>query len=242
MTVPSDPLAAVAAGRDPGPFALVRREGADHVDLYAGPVRRAGHLADLPLPDGPAGPRTLAVVPFRQITERGFACVDDGLPLEFLEIRQHRRIPLAQVLDALPDAPVRTRDAGFDISDDEYAAVVERVLTDEIGRGEGANFVIHRTLRARVQGDPLAAALAALRRLLVGERGAYWTFLVHTGARILVGASPERHVSVADGLVEMNRSAAPSGTGARRPTGPRCCASCTTRRRWRSSTWCSTRS
>ncbi|QLQ36755.1 chorismate-binding protein [Micromonospora robiginosa] len=204
MTIPSDPLAAIAAGRDPGPFALVRREGADHVDLYAGPARRAERLADLPLPDGPAGPRTLALVPFRQITERGFACVDDGLPLEFLEVRQHRRIPLAEVLDTLPDAPVRTRDAGFDLSDDEYAAVVERVLTDEIGRGEGANFVIHRTMRASVQGDPLAAALAALRRLLVGERGAYWTFLVHTGARTLVGASPERHVSVADGLVEMN--------------------------------------
>ncbi|MFG1676100.1 chorismate-binding protein [Micromonospora sp. NPDC049282] len=204
MTFPPDPLAAVAAGRDPGPFALVRREGADHVDLYAGPVRRAERLADLPLPDGPAGPRTLALVPFRQITERGFACVDDGLPLEFLEVRRHRRIPLAEVLDALPETPVRTRDAAFDISDDEYAAVVERVLTDEIGRGEGANFVIHRTLRASVQGDPLVAALAALRRLLAQERGAYWTFVVHTGARILVGASPERHVSVTDGLVEMN--------------------------------------
>ncbi|WP_089156035.1 chorismate-binding protein [Micromonospora sp. NBS 11-29] len=204
MTRPSDPLAAVAAGRDPGPFALVRREGADHVDLYAGPVRIADRLADLPLPDGPAGARTLALVPFRQITERGFDCVDDGMPLEFLDVERHHRLPLAQVLHALPDAPVRTRDAGFDVSDDEYAAIVERVLADEIGRGEGANFVIHRTLRATVQGDPLAAALAALRRLLLGERGAYWTFLVHTGTRTLVGASPERHVSVADGLVEMN--------------------------------------
>ena len=51
---------------------------------------------------------------------------------------------------------------------------------------------------------PLVAALAALRRLLRDERGAYWTFLVHTGTRILVGASPERHVSVDDGLVMMN--------------------------------------
>ncbi|MFJ6956513.1 chorismate-binding protein, partial [Micromonospora aurantiaca (nom. illeg.)] len=200
----SDPLAAVAAGRDPGPFALVRREGADHVDLFTGPVRTAGQLADLPLPEDGAGPHTLALVPFRQVTERGFECVDDGLPLEFLAVEAHRRIPLAEVLDDLPDAEVRTRDAGFDIADDEYAAIVERVLADEIGRGEGANFVIHRTMRAAVQGDPLAAALAALRRLLLRERGAYWTFLVHTGTRILVGASPERHVSVADGLVEMN--------------------------------------
>ncbi|MFD0788434.1 chorismate-binding protein, partial [Micromonospora azadirachtae] len=42
------------------------------------------------------------------------------------------------------------------------------------------------------------------RRLLLGERGAYWTFVVYTGDRVLVGASPERHVSVDDGLVMMN--------------------------------------
>ncbi|MGN9766552.1 anthranilate synthase family protein [Micromonospora sp. SD12] len=197
-------LATAAAGGDPGPFALVRREGATHLELFTGTVRTADRLADLPLPDGPPGPRTLALVPYRQVTERGLACVDDGVPLEFLHIARHERVGLAEVLAALPDAPVRTADAGFDVTDDEYAATVGRVLAEEIGRGEGANFVIHRCLRATVQGPPLAAALAALRRLLASERGAYWTFLVHTGTRILVGASPERHVSVDDGLVMMN--------------------------------------
>ncbi|MFG3690453.1 chorismate-binding protein [Micromonospora sp. NPDC047740] len=204
MTRPHDPLAAVAAGLDPGPFALVRRAGADHLDLFTGTVRTAERLADVPLPDGGPGPRTLALVPYRQITERGFACVDDGMPLECLVIGEHRQIPLADALAALPDVPVVTTDAGFDSSDAEYAATVGRVLAEEIGRGEGANFVIHRTLRATVQGDPRAAALAALRRLLLRERGAYWTFVVHTGTRTLVGASPERHVSVDDGLVMMN--------------------------------------
>ncbi|MFI7430659.1 anthranilate synthase family protein [Micromonospora sp. NPDC049836] len=204
MTRPHDPLAAVAAGRDPGPFALVRREGADHVDLFTGPVRTADRLAELPLPEGGPGPRTLALVPFRQVAERGFACVDDGTPMEYLSVTQHRRIPLGEVVAALPDLPVVTRDAAFDISDAEYAEVVGRVLAEEIGGGAGANFVIHRTLRATVAGEPLVAALAALRRLLLGERGAYWTFVVHTGTRTLVGASPERHVSVDDGLVMMN--------------------------------------
>src|SRR5262249_1695246 len=36
------------------------------------------------------------------------------------------------------------------------------------------------------------------------ERGAYWTFLVHTGDRVMVGATPERHVSVHDGVAVMN--------------------------------------
>ncbi|MFF3855777.1 chorismate-binding protein [Micromonospora sp. NPDC002575] len=204
MTRLHDLLAAVADGVDPGPFALVRREGADHLELFTGTVRAVDRLADVPLPAGPAGPRTLALVPYRQVTERGFACVDDGAPLECLQIAGHVRLPLADVVAALPDAPVATADAGFDIADAEYADTVARVLAEEIGRGEGANFVVHRTMRATVQGSPLRAALAALRRLLLRERGAYWTFVVHTGTRILVGASPERHVSVDDGLVMMN--------------------------------------
>ena len=152
----------------------------------------------------------------RQIAERGFACVDDGAPLECLRITAHERAGLADVLAALPDRPVVTTGGRFDIGDDEYGEVVGRVLRDEIGRGEGANFVIHRTYSATLAGDPLAAALAALRRLLAGEQGAYWTFVVHTGARTMVGATPERHVSVVDGLTMMNPI---SGTF-RHPDGP----------------------
>ncbi|TDC40416.1 chorismate-binding protein [Micromonospora sp. 15K316] len=204
MTHLHDLLAAVSAGADPGPFALVRRADADRLELFTGPVRTVDRLADIPLPEGAPGPRTLALVPYRQITERGFACVDDGMPLECLEISRHERIGLTEALAALPDRPVRTSGAAFDITDEAYAAAVERVLAEEIGRGEGANFVIHRTLTATVQDPPLVAAFAALRRLLLAERGAYWTFVVYTGDRVLVGVSPERHVSVDDGLVMMN--------------------------------------
>lgn len=197
-------LAAVTAGTDPGPFALIRREGADHLDLYTGSVRVVERLSDIPVPTGATGPATLALVPYRQVIERGFDCIDDGAPLECLVIDQHEEIDLPAALAALPDAAVVTHNAGFDSSDEEYAATVDRVLADEIGQGAGANFVIHRTMHATVQGPPLRAALAALRSLLLRERGAYWTFVVHTGARTLVGASPERHVSMDDGLVLMN--------------------------------------
>jgi phenazine biosynthesis protein phzE len=188
---------------DPGPFALLRREGRDHIEVLAGELRTVATLADLPLPAG-TGPRALAVVPYRQIAERGFACVDDGAPLTCLVVTETAEVPLAEALALLPEGPVRLRDGGFDVADDEYGDTVARVLRDEIGQGEGANFVIHRAYTATVDGDPLVAGLAALRRLLLGERGAYWTFLVHTGDRTFVGASPERHVSVEDGLVMMN--------------------------------------
>jgi 2-amino-4-deoxychorismate synthase len=179
------------------PFALLHRDGTDHVDVLTGDVVTVATLADIPLIEGRP---TLALVPYRQIAERGFDCVDDGAPLECLLVTSREQAPL----DAFGDHPFEVTGGGFDISDDEYARIVADVLRDEIGHGEGANFVIHRVFTASITGDPLTAAKAAFHRLLAHEQGAYWTFLVHTGARTLVGASPERHVSVLDGLTMMN--------------------------------------
>ncbi len=179
------------------PFALLHRDGADHVEVLTGDVVAVATLDDIPLDPGTP---VLAVIPYRQIAERGFDCVDDGAPLECLLVRSASREPLS----AFPPGELTLRDGGFDMSDDEYGRVVEDVLRDEIGHGAGANFVIHRVYQAVVEGDPLAAARAAFGRLLAGEQGTYWTFLVDTGNRILVGATPERHVSVQDGITMMN--------------------------------------
>ncbi|MEU9577770.1 anthranilate synthase family protein [Streptomyces chilikensis] len=186
---------------DGRPFALLRRRtpGRDHdlVELLVGPVAAYEKLADLP-------DRALALVPFRQIRERGFDVRDDGTPLLALSPEETHEIPLAEALEQLPAHPVRVEDGGFDQDDASYAATVERVLREEIGRGEGANFVIRRTYRGRIDGFGAADALALFRRLLEGERGAYWTYVVHTGDRTLVGASPEVHVRMSGQAVVMN--------------------------------------
>ncbi|GHH74308.1 phenazine-specific anthranilate synthase component I [Streptomyces sulfonofaciens] len=193
---------------DAPPFALLRRSTPGHhpdtVEVLLGPVTEVARLADIPLPSGaPGGGRAvhdvLALVPFRQIRERGFDVHDDGTPLALLVPHEVHRLPLDAVLDALPGHEVRVADGGFDVDDGAYAAIVERVVRDEIGVGEGANFVIRRDFRGRIEGFCAADALALFRRLLVGERGAYWTFVVHTGARTLVGASPEVHVRMSGG-------------------------------------------
>jgi phenazine biosynthesis protein phzE len=186
-----------------GPFAMIRRAASAEIEIFSGDVVTVPTLADIPVAS-PVGPSALALVPYRQVAERGFDCVDDGAPLECLRIHSAARVPLAEVLDGLPAEMPALRDGGFDISDDDYAGLVGKVLDEEIGRGEGSNFVIHRVFEATVEGDPLRAALAAFARLLRDERGAYWTFCVHTGSRTLVGATPERHVSVDAGLVMMN--------------------------------------
>ncbi|MEU6533152.1 anthranilate synthase family protein [Streptomyces sp. NPDC046928] len=186
---------------DPRPFALLRRRAPGHdentVEVLLGPVAARDRLADLP-------DEGLALVPFRQIRERGFDVRDDGTPLLVLTPEESHTLPLADALAQLPAHEVRVDGGGFDVDDEEYAEIVGRVLDEEIGRGEGANFVIRRTYEGRVDGFSRADALALFRRLLEGERGAYWTFVVHTGDRTLVGASPEVHVRMSGGTVVMN--------------------------------------
>ncbi|KND41318.1 anthranilate synthase family protein [Streptomyces stelliscabiei] len=187
---------------DDRPFALLRRRTPglhdhDTVELLIGPVTTCERLADLP-------DEGLALVPFRQIRERGFDVRDDGTPLSVLVPEESYELPLDRVLAELPAHDVQVEDGGFDVDDEEYAQIVGRVLREEIGRGEGANFVIRRTYEGTVPGFGRADALALFRRLLRGERGAYWTFVVHTGERTLVGASPEVHVRMSGGTVVMN--------------------------------------
>ena len=96
------------------------------------------------------------------------------------------------------------RRGAFDTDDQEYGKLVASIISDEIGQGEGANLVIGRHYRATVADWGADKALTVLRRLLERERGAYWTFLFFTGDRYLIGASPERHVSVHGEDVRMN--------------------------------------
>ncbi|MGW0880889.1 anthranilate synthase family protein [Streptomyces sp. NPDC002671] len=204
---------------DDRPFALLRRRtpgrDEDVVELLLGPVSSRDRLADLP-------DECLALVPFRQIRERGFDVRDDGTPLLVLTPEESYEFPLAEAVEALPGHAVRVEGGGFDVGDEEYAEIVGRVLGEEIGRGEGANFVIRRTYEGKIEGFSRADALALFRRLLEGERGAYWTFVVHTGEQkgpegpssegrgwvtgghTLVGASPEVHVRMSGGTVVMN--------------------------------------
>ena len=186
------------------PFAMLRRRtpGRDHdtVEVLIGRVREVDRLADLPVGPQPS----LALVPFRQIAERGFDVRDDGTPLSVLAADETYELPLATVLDVLPTHDVQVEDGAFDVPDEEYAGIVRRVIEDEIGQGEGANFVIRRTFQGGIPGFGRADALTLFRRLLAGERGAYWTFVVHTGDRTLVGARPEVHVRRSGGTVVMN--------------------------------------
>ncbi|GLW09398.1 phenazine-specific anthranilate synthase component I [Microtetraspora sp. NBRC 13810] len=215
----------LALAPQPPAFALLHRPettGPGMVDVIVGDVSTPSTLAGLPLsdrPGEPTGPRhdVLAVIPYRQIAERGYACVDDGAPLIALTVTDSATVPIGTLLARIPETEIRLSGGRFDVDDETYAETVRAVIENEIGRGEGSNFVIKRSFVTEITGYTLHSALVLFRRLLERESGTYWTFIVHTGDRTFVGATPERHISLRDGTAVMNPI---SGTYRYPPSGP----------------------
>ncbi|WP_409496871.1 anthranilate synthase family protein [Amycolatopsis sp. cmx-11-12] len=159
----------------------------------------------------------LAVVPYNVIGEFGHPCHRDDARLLALRIAHRECLPLATAVEGLPATSGRLTDVRFAQDDDEYAKTIADVVRAEVGTGQGSNFVVKRSLTARIADFRVARALGIFRRLLTGERGTYWTFLVHTAESTLVGATPERQISARDGVVTMNPI---SGTYRHPPDGP----------------------
>jgi len=209
----------------PAAFALLHRPdtvGPAMLDVLVGEISTPDTLAEIPLSAEPwhgDGPRhqVLVIVPYRQIAERGFSCVDDGSPLISMTITHQDLMSVAAAIQRLPEVQTELVGGHFDLDDDTYADMVRKIIADEIGEGEGANFVIKRSFVADISSYTPHSALSIFRQLLLQESGAYWTFIVHTGMHTFVGATPERHISLCDGTAVMNPI---SGTYCYPPSGP----------------------
>ena len=193
-------LSSLLAATDAPPFAVIHREHESTLDVLVGDVVDVDRLADIPLGDA----EVLALVPFRQVRERGFAAHDDDAPIRCLVVRERESVDVDDAVRLLPRHPVIVDELDVDVTDEQYAAIVRRVIDDEIGRGEGANFVIRREFTGSTDAAPATAVLGWLRALLEHESGAYWTFALCTPGLAAAGATPERHVSSIDGVVSMN--------------------------------------
>ncbi|NWD66434.1 phenazine-specific anthranilate synthase [Pseudomonas gingeri] len=223
MSLAAEPLLAQILRADPPPFALLYRPesgGPGQVDVLLGEVSQPPSLTQVELREPLAGATrldTLVIIPYRQIAERGFEAVDDQAPLLTLQVAEQAQIRLDTLLERLPEASIALLNERFDLSEAAYSEIVSQVIDNEIGTGEGANFVIKRTFMADIGDYGIDRALTFFRHLLEREKGVYWTFIIHTGERTFVGASPERHISLKDGLAVMNPI---SGTYRYPPTGP----------------------
>ena len=84
---------------------------------------------------GAAGPaEVLAVIPFRQVTERGYACNDDGEPILALTAERRAALPVKEALDRCPTPKSPCEDGGFDIDDEDYEEIVGSPRPGDPGR------------------------------------------------------------------------------------------------------------
>src|SRR3954465_9704210 len=151
MPSTTDARAAIESLQGHQAWAIIRRStragDRDTVGLVGGRRSVVESILDVPLETGVPEPDHIAdrllAIPFRQVRERGFEAHDDGTPLVVVDVVSEREFSVAEVVEAIDDVPVELTDrGGFDIDDDEYAKLVESVIKDEIGQGEGANLVI----------------------------------------------------------------------------------------------------
>ena len=165
-----------------GPFALLRRASSaptpavtapDRVELLLGDVVGVSRLADIPLPEAPRpgpGHDVLAVVPFRQVSERGFDCRDDASPILVLSVTEQAVLEAGRACsETLPDDPGRAdRTRASTSTTSAYAEIVRAVLAEEIGTGEGCQ-LRHQAVVRHCDGHRATSArtaLAVFRRLL----------------------------------------------------------------------------
>ncbi|WP_370250194.1 anthranilate synthase family protein [Nocardioides sp.] len=213
MTTHATARDAIAALTGHEAWAIIRRStragDRDTVGLVGGRRSEVASLLDIPLTEGVPGDGHVAdrlvAIPYRQISERGYRVHDDGTPLVVVDVDMEQEFSVAEVIEAIDPVPVEFTDpGGFETDDATYAGLVRTIIDEEIGQGEGANVVVGRHYRAQVADWGVAGALTVFRRLLERERNAYWTFVFFTGDRFLIGATPERHVSIHGGDVRMN--------------------------------------
>lgn len=205
-------------------YALLYRpeSNLEHVELLTGTLTTATYLQDIPACYQPgvtarSEKELLAIVPYRQISERGFECVDDQEPLYVMAVDATERLSKDVLIETIADHPIELIDGHFDSDDQAYAETALRIIQQEIGKGAGANFVLKRSYVASIANYSRASLLSLYRRLLLQSAGAYWVFLVDLGDRVLIGATPERHVSLNEGVATMNPI---SGTYRYPATGP----------------------
>ncbi|MDI1462938.1 chorismate-binding protein [Catellatospora sp. KI3] len=179
------------------PYCLVHNQGT--VTYTTGSIVRSTLLADVP--KSTALP-VISMVPYTQLRERGFVCHDGGEPIITLVPAECREVELASF-----DVEVPVRISGqprYSPDDEEFERIVQRVIDQEICRGEGSNFLISRRCDLDLADFGPEVAHAVFARLARNEFGAYLTFCFFDGERYFIGSSPERHLTYRRGTVTMN--------------------------------------
>jgi len=192
-----------------GAFAIIKRKNELNAHIFEGKLRKLNTLDEL----GEISKKenlnkkyiTISVLPFSQIKERNFLTRDEGCKILCIEIEKHKLIPVNKLVDSLPCEKIEVeKDLTYEYSDEDYEKIIKSVIENEIGNGEGANFVIPRKATGKIKDMSVKKVLSIYRNILINEPESYWNFVFYDGERFLIGASPEAHICVKNNRVKMH--------------------------------------
>lgn len=183
-------------------YALLSRSdsanGTSNVELIIGNVRKCKSIKDINPQE-----RSLVVIPFKQVAERGFECKEDNKQILVLDQKSKHILDQDLLINNGSGSISMASPMYFQTTDEQYASLVGKVIKEEIGRGECSNVVLSRSLKGVLGKQPQTQCFRLFCNLLALESGYYWAFLIRTPWVTLVGASPERHVKLKDGEMAM---------------------------------------
>jgi len=187
-------------------FVFLKRE-CENILFFTGEQLFLDKIKDIPI--SKSGKDLFDVffaLPFCQIKEKGFDFgVDNKNKISCLKIKNVEEIYKSDFLREFSfcENIDLEEKISFDLTKTEYEKIVKKIIKDEIGEGEGANFVIARNGKAKIKNMSHKIAITIFKNFL-DETGSHWPFLFFDGEKYLMGISPEAHIVVDGENVEMN--------------------------------------
>jgi len=191
------------------PFCIIQKQDSEDVLILEGEALELDRIDDIPRKTGtPSGGRSydsISLVPFSQIREKGYQARNDGERILTLNIKQFSELAVDELLNGIETCEIRLENGfEYDMTTEAYEKLIQQIVDDEIGNGEGANFVVPRTLTGRINDFSTTKALSIFKYLLENDYGTYWKFIFYNGTRFFIGSTPERHLYVENQRVKMN--------------------------------------
>ncbi len=191
------------------PFCIIQKQDSEDVLILEGESLELDQIDDIPRKRGsPSGGRSydsISLVPFSQIREKGYQARNDGERILTLNIKQSSELAVDELLNGIEACEINLENGfEYDMTTDAYEKLIQKIVDDEIGNGEGANFVVPRTLTGRINDFSTTKALSIFKYLLENDYGTYWKFIFYNGTRFFIGSTPERHLFIEKQRVKMN--------------------------------------
>lgn len=184
---------------------LSRKERKGIIELFLGEYVLFNKIKDVEKYYSSKDTDFFIIPPYRILINIGLPAIDDGKPIITFWIRERFNINYNELIDLIPkdNETILSEEFKYVENEKEYANTVEKIIKDEIGQGEGANFVIKRSLVSKFEKVDNKVLLQVFINLLEQEKDAYWTFLVRSDIINFIGASPEMHIKVENNNLSM---------------------------------------